>query len=127
MVGVLQFGAIGIGLAVLAYTASLLRLELAKPVPRTEARNLILMYMAFSLVAFGLAAYIEIEKRRGDIAEIASGIDARLDDKHKAAVESAPAQIKETLIFFDNALCRDLKTLKKMLSGSEDSHCKISQ
>jgi AIR synthase related protein, N-terminal domain len=72
MTEVLKYGAMGIGLAVLVYTAALLRQELAKPEPRVEARRLILIYMAFSLIAFGIAAFIELREK-----SMAADIDMR--------------------------------------------------
>jgi hypothetical protein len=61
----LQAGAIGIGLAILGYTGALLKQELSRPHPRAESRTLIVIYMAFSLIAFAGAGYIELTEKKG--------------------------------------------------------------
>lgn len=133
---ILQYGAIGIGLAVLAYTAAILKQELARSKPRPEGRNLILMFMAFSLISFALAAYLEIAKQdrsRDDqqkfsaIGVIASSLDANIGGKYQAAARNAPSPLREDLQYFENNLCRDVKKLKKLLNGNEQTQCVISQ
>jgi hypothetical protein len=80
------------------YTASLLRQELAKPTPRREARNLILTFMAFSLVAFCIAAFIELREKSmlqnsetknlaSRVATIASSLDSNVGGKFQATVK----------------------------------------
>ena len=124
-IGLLEYGAIGIGLAVLAYTAALLRQELAKPTPRREARRLILTFMAFSLIAFCIAAFIELREKAmsqkseatalaSRVAVIAASLDGNLGGKFQAAVRSLPdgSLEKRNLVYFTNALCSDVKNLK---------------
>jgi len=55
----LKYGARWLGLAILIYTGALLKLELLPFPPRNEARNLILIYMGFSLIAFAGGGYLE--------------------------------------------------------------------
>jgi hypothetical protein len=63
MIQLLSFGALGLGLAVLAFAANLLRLELKNEHPRKEAYPLIFSFMLFSLVAFGTSVYLELQER----------------------------------------------------------------
>jgi len=137
-VNVLQYGAIGIGLAVLAYTAAALKQELARPKPRPEGRNLILMFMAFSLVAFCIATYIEIQKENAnldsqkqiaEIGNIVSSLDANLGGKYQASLdrEDVPPSVKQDLLYFESQLCRNVKALKKLLYGTTESQCRLSQ
>jgi hypothetical protein len=125
-ISVLQYGAIGIGLAVLAYTATMLKLELARTKPRPEGRNLILTYMAFSIIAFGIATYIEIKKQNAPFESIVSSLDANLGAKFQSVVRNAPASIKDDLIYYENRLCLDVKALKKVLYDNEETQCKLS-
>ena len=127
----LKYGAIGIGLAALAYTAALLKQELEKPTPRREAKELILTFMAFSLLAFCLAAFIEIcEKAMAQnseatalasrIAVVARSLDSTLGDKFQTAVKSLNvSHERDNLVYFTNALCSDVKHLKTAIG--EDS------
>jgi hypothetical protein len=120
---------------VLAYTAAALKQELALPKPRPEGRNLILMFMAFSLIAFGIATYIEIEKRRtdvdslnklGTVRNILSSNDANLGGKYQLAVSQAPESIKSTLQYFEDNLCRDVKKMRLVLDNVDQSQCTLS-
>jgi hypothetical protein len=142
---VLQYGAIGIGLAVLAYTAAALKQELARSKPRPEGRNLILMFMAFSLVAFAIATYIELTKQRmsvehqrqiddvehqkqmDKIGRLVSALDANLGGKYQTAVTEIPdITIRKNLEYFEDALCIDIRKLKGEIFRSEESQCKLS-
>ena len=138
MTEVLKFGAIGIGLAVLAYTAGLLRQELAKPTPRREARNLILIFMAFSLVAFCIAAFIELREKSisqnsetknlaSRVATIASSLDSNVGGKFQTTVKGLPdgSPEKNNLIYFTNILCGDVKNLKAAV-GEDSEHTSCS-
>ena len=142
---VLQYGAIGIGLIVLGYSAVLLKQELSLSRPRAQACALIFSFMVFSLFSFGIATYVAIEQRRlnaadterqiaesitakkiADAGKITRAIDAHLGDKYAAAIGSAPAPQKERLKEFGDLLCNNLKELKGVLSGNEDTQCKVS-
>jgi hypothetical protein len=138
MTDLLKFGAIGIGLAVLAYTAALLRQELARPTPRREARNLILTFMAFSLVAFCIAAFIEIREKSisqysetkelaSRVASIASSLDSNVGSKFQTTVEGLPdgSREKNDLKYFTNVLCSDVKNLKAAI-GENSGHTSCS-
>jgi len=63
-IDVLKYGALGLGLVIVVYTAALLKQELARDPPRREARWLILTYMGFGLMAFLGAGYLELAERR---------------------------------------------------------------
>jgi hypothetical protein len=95
----LKYASIGIGLAVLAYTAALLTQELTKPTPRSAAAYLILTFMAFSLGIFCIAAFLELREKEmvqnsgthalaSSVAEIAASLDANLGTKFQATVRS---------------------------------------
>ena len=137
MISVLQYGAIGIGLAVLAYTAGLLRQELRRPRPRPEGRNLILMFMAFSLVAFGIATYIEIKKQTTNldihkkfaaIDRIVGQLDADLGGKSLASIGNiSDARLQKDLTYFENVLCVNVKELKVLLEDKGNSRCTLSK
>jgi hypothetical protein len=135
MTGVLKYGAIGIGLAVLAYTAALLKQEIAKPTPRREARNLILTFMAFSLLAFCIAAFIELREKSmaensqakslaARVAIVAGSLDTNIAAKFQATAKGLPngSPEKDNLIYFANALCSDIKKLKTEV-GEEHTVC----
>jgi hypothetical protein len=141
---VLQYGAIGIGLIVLGYSTVLLKQELSQSRPRPQACALIFSFMVFSLFSFGIATYVAIDQRRldadterqiaesitakkiADAGKITRAIDAHLGDKYAAAIGSAPAPQKERLKEFGDLLCNNLKELKGVLSGNEDTQCKVS-
>jgi hypothetical protein len=141
---VLQYGAIGIGLIVLGYSVVLLKQELSQSRPRAQACALIFSFMVFSLFSFGIATYVAIDQRRlnadterqiaesitakkiADAGKITRAIDAHLGDRYAAAIGSAPAPQKERLKEFGDLLCNNLKELKGVLSGNEDTQCKVS-
>jgi hypothetical protein len=151
IISILQYGAIGLGLAVLAYTAIVLKQELARQKPRPEGRNLILIFMAFSFVAFGILTYLENvdhqkqidamnvdrqnlidamnvdrQKQIAEIGNLVNNIDANLGSKYQSAVNDIPSslsKIKETLKNYENQVCQDVKALKKSLYGKEESQC----
>jgi hypothetical protein len=125
MTDLAKYGAFGTGAAVLAYTAALLKQELSKPTPRRAARDLILTFMAFSLVAFCIAAFIELREKAmlqnsdatalaSRIAVIASSLDSNVGGKFQATVRSLPDESpeKKNLVYFTNVLCSDVKDLK---------------
>jgi len=120
----LKAGAIGIGLAILVYTAALLKQELAKPEPRPDAKSLILTFMAFSLVLFGIATFIELRERSGTIIGIVNGMDANLGGKEQAAVQSLD---RNALKFFDNELCKRVKDLRSFVGEDGSSECVVGQ
>jgi hypothetical protein len=135
MINVLQFGAIGLGLAVLAYTAAALRQELARPTPRPEGRNLILMFMAFSLGAFGIATYLEIKKQTlirenqqqlSEMAQEVSHIDANLGDKFGALVHHVSgSDVQVQLRGYQQHLCTSVRQLRTLLQMSGPSQCRL--
>jgi hypothetical protein len=94
------------------------------------------MFMAFSLVAFSIATYIELEKRHADIdslnklseiRNILSSIDANLGGKYESAVRDAPDSIRRNLQFFEDNLCKDVKRMKVLLNDGNQSQCTISR
>src|ERR1700726_4101669 len=102
MIEALKYGALTIGLAVLAYTAALLKIEIAKSHPRAEARNLILMYMGFSLFAFGLAVFLELKKDKSatefqalssTVRENIATLDTLVDLKSATSVSNLPDSV----------------------------------
>ncbi len=137
MTEVLKAGALGIGLVALVYAAALLRQELAKPSPSRAARNLILTFMAFSLLAFCIAAFIEIREKEmaqssdaktlaSRVAIIATSLDRNLGDKFQITVKGLPlgSHERDQLIYFTNDLCRDVKKLKAEVGeDSEQTSC----
>jgi hypothetical protein len=117
MTDLAKYGAFGTGAAVLAYTAALLKQELSKPTPRRAARDLILTFMAFSLVAFCIAAMLQNSDATAlasRIAVIASSLDSNVGGKFQATVRSLPDESpeKKNLVYFTNVLCSDVKDLK---------------
>jgi hypothetical protein len=71
MLQLLSFGALGIGLAILAYAASLVSTVLKGP-PVKGTKSLVFTFMAFSLVAFGTSVFLELKER-----EIGSEFDSQ--------------------------------------------------
>src|SRR3954470_3269144 len=141
----LQWGAFLVGIAVLGYTAVLLRQELSKPEFRPQARYLIIGCMAFSLFGFGTATVIEIgkqdrleaeSKRRlaesvparklAEARQLVLALDARLGGDYTTAIRAAPASLKKTLEKHQDLLCRDLKDLKQVLLDTGETQCKAS-
>jgi hypothetical protein len=112
MVEVLKWGAMGLGLAGLAYTAELLRQELKRREPRREARYQILTFMLFSLALFCIGTFLELRKESGQIAEIVSSMDAHLGDKFADAIKN---RHYDTLVDFTDELCIDVRKVP--------SHC----
>lgn len=137
MIAFLQFGAIGIGLAILAFGARLLTAELKRDPPRPEGRNLIVIFMAFSLIAFGISAFIELQKQGNERAEKAAesnvrqsvaALDAHLSDKETAGFATQlDGQGKLELTAYENKLCQDLGLIwtKLQLDGSPNCHSNI--
>jgi hypothetical protein len=125
LVAALKYGALGIGLAVLFYTATLLRQELVrKGDPRPEARKLIWTYMAFSLALFGVAVFLEIKSLAADVAGIARGMDDRLDAKFKMAIKHvADPGLKDTLEDNTTQLCDYLIELRTRVGIKEAPKC----
>lgn len=122
MVEVLKYGAMGLGLAGMAYTAELLRQELKRREPRQEARYQIVTFMLFSLALFGIGTYLELRKESGHIAEIASSMDAHLGDKFADAIKN---KHYDTLVDFTDELCRDVRNLKAAIGDSHDTKCRL--
>ena len=123
MLGALKYGAIGIGLVVLTYTAQLLRQELKRHSPRPEARNLITIFMLFSLAAFCIATYIELREKAGVIAAIASSMDSNLGGKFEASVRQNP---DHNLLYFTDQLCIDVRNLKAAIGvDSQHTTCRL--
>jgi hypothetical protein len=136
MTEVLKYGAIGIGLAVLAYTAGLVRQELGRRGgPRREAQRLILTVMLFSLAAFGISAFIELGEKsleavaraeliKADVRGIAQALDAYLGGKFQASVKSLEEGTpeKNNLIYFTNMLC-DQVTELEVLVNTKPAYC----
>lgn len=129
---VLKYGAIGIGLAVLFYTAGLLKSELAQKQPRPEARNLILMYMAFSLGAFGIATFIELEKGKTDldaqhrldqIGGLVHSLDDNLGGKNLAIVQEVPEPTKSNIKAFERPICKNIQDMKALLGDASETTC----
>ena len=138
MTAVLQFGAIGIGLAILAFGGRLLTAELKRDPPRPEGRNLIVIFMAFSLIAFGLSAFIELRKQGNELAQKAAesdvrqsvaALDAELGDKETAGFgQQLDGQGKLELTAYENKLCKDVGLIwtKLQLDGSPNCHSDIA-
>lgn len=133
--GFLKYGAISIGVLILGYTAAMLKAELNRPAPRPEARNLILMFMAFSLVAFAGAGYLEYLKQassrdieRNQIAGIVGQLDTRLDDKERAEFSQGfTTDQQDQFRHYTDTLCMKIKELRKILDPDRPTDCRVSQ
>lgn len=127
MLGVLKYGALGIGLAILIYTAELLRQELKRREPRREARNLIITFMLFSLAAFSIATYLELKEKwtTSDIATIAGSMDTNLGGKFAAFVKDDHSRNHDTLLYFTDQLCSNVQALKSAIGDKRPTTCDL--
>lgn len=132
--GFLKFGAISVGVLILGYTAAMLNAELKRPLPRPEARTLILMFMAFSLAAFAGAGYLEYLKQassrdadRNQMAGIVGELDTRLDDKERAEFSQDFTEAQEEQFrHYTDALCGKVKELRKILDPTKATACRVA-
>ncbi|MDE1993167.1 MAG: hypothetical protein KGI75_11745 [Rhizobiaceae bacterium] len=132
--GFLKFGAISIGVLILGYTAAMLNAELRRPAPRPEARTLILMFMAFSLVAFAGAGYLEYLKQssvrdveRNQMAGIVGELDTRLDDKERAEFsQDFNEDQQKQFTHYTDTLCEKVKELRRILTPDKTTACRVS-
>lgn len=133
---ILQWGALGLGLAILVFTGDLLRRELAKSKPRPEGRNLILMFMTFSVVLFGFAIYLELQKSNfelqrtnsatlNEIAQHVSEIDANMGDKYTRVVEDVRDDaLQRRILDFEVSACKEVKAIFVVLARPGAAQCR---
>jgi hypothetical protein len=65
---ILPFGAMGIGAASLYYSAGLLKQAVGKKDLPRDARNLVVAFMIFGLLALGIGGTIEIMKENSEVS-----------------------------------------------------------
>jgi hypothetical protein len=117
----IKVGAIGVVGVVLAYTASLLRDELALPKVRPPARRMIYTFMGFCVFCLLVAGGLEVWKITNDKAEAEKtgairmhvrAIDNALDAKIKNEIETMRDRtLQERLLTFTNQICDGVKGL----------------
>lgn len=93
------------------------------------------MFMAFSLVAFAGAGYLEYLKQasgrdveRNQIAGIVGELDTRLDDKERAEFSQGFTKDQQDLFtHYTDTLCGKIKELRKILDPDRPTTCRVSQ
>jgi hypothetical protein len=116
-----KIGAMAIISGVLVYSSTLLASELKLPKIRPAARNMIYVFMGFSLACLLVAVGLEIWKvsHDADVQVQVTAIDTALDGKIKNEINCIQdATKRRKFITFTDEICKGVKNLAKLVSVS---------
>ena len=128
----IKAGAIGIAFWALMQAASLLKAEMSREIIRPQGRTMIIAYMAFAVLAFIGAGFLEIRSKsfdRDDILtkshETATIINGLLTGKRTNYLkEIVDRETKTALISLDIQICNQLGHQLVLTGDSNTPSCK---